>query len=153
MKTHIFTSQLHTSFQTSIHHSSSLDILIQFLNLIITWKLETPSSVKSASMRLGELHCLQYLSSPSQLQIIYKNLSRPVRSLHLTHRTLWVELSQRLFTSSIPLLLLTTFYPINFSAKLPPLLSFVGIYILTILNLLTACLEPSCGLAPQDFLL
>merc|ERR1712035_95523 len=66
----------------------------------------------------------------------------------------WTDWSQRPFVSSAPLLSLTVSFLLNSTAMLHLFLYFIAICMLTaLLNLLTACLPPSRGLAAQDFLL
>merc|ERR1712035_26597 len=66
----------------------------------------------------------------------------------------WTEWSQRPFVSSTLLFSLTVSFLLNSAAMLHPFLYIIAIFMLTaLLNLLTACLPPSCGLAAQDFLL
>merc|ERR1711980_20048 len=62
--------------------------------------------------------------------------------------------SQKLFVSSTLLLLLTVYKLLKSAAVLLLFLSSIVIFMVTaLLNLLTACLPPSRGLAAQDFLL
>merc|ERR1711980_23664 len=62
--------------------------------------------------------------------------------------------SQKLFVSSTLLLLLNVCHLLKSAAMLLPFLSSIVIFMVTaLLNLLTACLPPSVGLAAPDFLL
>ena len=62
--------------------------------------------------------------------------------------------NRKLFVSSTPLLSLTVFSLFLTAEMLHPFLSFIAIFMVTILLiLLTACLPSSCGLAAQGFLL
>ncbi len=64
----------------------------------------------------------------------------------------WTEWSLRLFVSSVLPLSLTVFSLLNSATKLPLSLSSVVIFTLTaLLNLLTACLPPFCGLTTPAF--
>ena len=62
--------------------------------------------------------------------------------------------NRKLFVSSTPLLSLTVFSLFLTAEMLHPFLSFIAIFMVTVLLiLLTACLPFSCGLAAQGFLL
>ncbi len=143
-------------FFNNIQPSPSLipNSLILFFTQKLNWKFHILSLAKSASSRLGVLYRLQPFFPPICCLQSTGALSAPVWSIHamcgeVQHIQLfWTGWSQRLFVSSDPLLLLVVFYLSILAAVLLLSQSSIAISMLTALvNLLTACLPSSYGLA------
>ncbi len=142
---------------TRLSPSSTLNILGLSLSNDLNWKFHISSLTKSASAKLGVLYRLRRYFSLSQMLTIYKGPVCPCMEYasHVWRSSTHSSFKQSRIKSFLCHRLSSShwlFFHLISAAMLLHFLYFTVIFMLTaLLNVLTACLHLSHGLAAQDF--